>query len=140
MTAFKTLRTRLLGSQRSFNNCIYYHQFFFFFLQNEYLFKKDLYFICNTNIFCVKIYFWNEVYIFHTFIYIFLCKKSFSVKKFLVIKRFFHIKTFFSANNLCFGKNINIFSKKKNVFFILVLQETSNHIFCRLFRFKIRTL
>ena len=23
---------------------------------------KDLYFICNTNIFCIKIYFLNDVY------------------------------------------------------------------------------
>ena len=75
------------------------------FLQNEYIFKKDLHFICNTNIFCVKIYFWNEIYFF-TFSFIF-----FSIKNF-----FFHIKTFFSANNVYFVKNTNIFSKKKFVF------------------------
>ena len=28
-----------------------------FFLQSEYIFMKELYFVCNTNIFCVKIYF-----------------------------------------------------------------------------------
>ena len=46
------------------------------FLQNEYMFKKDLYFVCNRNIFCIKIYFSNETYTFYIFIYIFLCKKS----------------------------------------------------------------
>ena len=53
---FETLRTRLLSSQRSCNKYISYDQKKFF-LQNEYKFKKDLYFICNANIFCVKIYF-----------------------------------------------------------------------------------
>ena len=38
-----------------------------FFLQNEYIFMKDLYFICNTNIFCIKICFSNEIYIFKNF-------------------------------------------------------------------------
>ena len=60
MAASETLRTRLLSSQPSSNKCIFYDQKKFF-LQNEYIFKKDLYFICNTNIFCVKIYFWNEI-------------------------------------------------------------------------------
>ena len=27
----------------------------------EYI-KKYLYFVCNTNIFCIKIYFWNEIH------------------------------------------------------------------------------
>ena len=78
------------------------------FLQNEYIFKKDLYFVCDTNIFCVKIYFWNEIYFFYIFIYIFLYKKV-----------FFHIKTFFSANNVYFVNNTNIFSKKTKSFFQL---------------------
>ena len=92
------------------------------FLQNEYIFKKDLYFIRNTNIFCVKIYFWNEIYIFYIFICIFLCKKKFfSLKKFFIVKLFFHIKTFFSGNNVYFVKNTNVFSKKN--FFNLVLQK-----------------
>ena len=48
------------------------------FLQNEYMFKKlRIYFACNTNILCIKIYFSNEIHIFYIFIYIFLCKKSF---------------------------------------------------------------
>ena len=44
------------------------------FLQNEYIFKKDLYFVCNSNIFCVKIYFWNDIYIYflHFHLYFFL--------------------------------------------------------------------
>ena len=53
------------------------------FLQNEYILEKDLYFIWNTKLFCVIIYFWNEIYIFYIFIYIFLCKKKlFLTKKF----------------------------------------------------------
>ena len=112
MGTSKTLRTRLLSSQRSFNKYIFYDQKFF--LQNEYIFKKDLYFICNTNIFCVKIYFWNEIYIFYIFIYIFLCKKKlFLTKKIFVIKLFFHIKKFFSANDIYFV----IFFQKKQIFF-----------------------
>ena len=53
LSASKTLRTRLLSSQRSFNKYIFYDQKKSF-LQNEYMFKKDLYFICNTNIVSVK--------------------------------------------------------------------------------------
>ena len=90
-----------------------------FFWQNEYIFKKDLHFICNTNILCTKKYFSNEIYIFYIFIYIFLCKKSFfSVEKFFNVKLFFHIKTFFSVNNVYFVKNTNIFWKN-NFFFQL---------------------
>ena len=109
-----------MSLQQSFNKFTFYDQIFFF-LQNEYIFKKDLYFICNTNIFCIKIYFSNEIYIFYIFIYIFICKKVFfSVKTFFRIKLFFHIKTFV--------KNTNIFSKKnKNFFFNLVLQQINNH-------------
>ena len=40
------------------------------------MFQKDLYIVCNTNMFCMKIYFSNEIHIFYIFIYIFLCKKS----------------------------------------------------------------
>ena len=54
--ASETLRTRLLSSQRSFDKYIFYDQKKVF-LQNEYIFKKDLYFVCDTNIFCAKIYF-----------------------------------------------------------------------------------
>ena len=47
-----------------------------FFWKNEYIFKKELYFIGNTNILCKNI-FLKEIYIyFYIFIYIFLCKKS----------------------------------------------------------------
>ena len=80
---------------------------FLFFFKKNFLFKKDLYFVYNTNIFCVKIYFWNEIYFF-TFSSIFFC-----------INFFFHIKTFFSP------KNTNILSKK--FFFYLVLQQMNNH-------------
>ena len=57
----ETLRTRLLSSERSFNKYLFHNQDFFF-LQNEYIFKKDLYFICNANILCIKIYFSNETF------------------------------------------------------------------------------
>ena len=114
MAASETLRTRLLSSQRSFNKYIFYDQKILF-LQNEYMFKKDWYFVCNTNIFCVKIYFWNGIYFFYIFIYIFL------------YKFFFHIKAFFSANNVYFVKITNIFSNKKKYFLNLVLQQMNNH-------------
>ena len=96
----ETLRTRLLISQRKFNKYIFY-----------------VYILFYTNIFCINIYFSNGIYIFYIFIYIFLCKKKFSVKNFNV-KLFFHIKTFFSENNVYFVKNIFFpqiffFSKKK---------------------------
>ena len=42
MAATETLRTRLSSSQRSFNKYIFYDQEKFFFLQNEYIFKKDI--------------------------------------------------------------------------------------------------
>ena len=106
MAASEALLTRWLCSQRSFNKYIFYDQKKKI-LQNEYIFKKDLHFVCNTNIFCVKIYFWNEIYFF-TFSSIFFC-----------INFFFHIKTFFSP------KNTNILSKK--FFFNLVLQQMNNH-------------
>ena len=78
MGASETLRTRLMSSQQISNKYIFYDQN----LQNEYMFMKDLYFACNTNIFCIKIYFSNEIHIFYIFVYIFLCKKSFfSLKK-----------------------------------------------------------
>ena len=92
--ASETLRTRLLSSQRISKKYIFYDQFFFF-LQNEYMFKKDLYFICNTNILCIKIYFSNELHIFYIFIYIFLCKKSFFSKKIFRYKTFFPYKIVF---------------------------------------------
>ena len=81
------------------------------------IFKKDLYFICNTNIFCVKIHFSS----FYIFIYIFLCKKSFLSKK------IFQYKNIFSANNIYFVKKIYFFKKKKKSFFNLVLQQLNNH-------------
>ena len=101
----ETLRTRLLISQRKFNKYIFY-----------------VYILFYTNIFCINIYFSNGTYIFYIFIYIFLCKKKFSVKNFNV-KLFFHIKTFFSENNVYFVKNI-FSQKKKN---LLVLQQTNSH-------------
>ena len=68
-------------------------------------------------------------YVYFTFSFLFFfVKKVFSSKKFFNIKSFFHIKTFFSANNVCFVKNTNIFSKK-NFFFNLVLQQMNKHIF-----------
>ena len=42
---------------------------------NKYL--RKIYILFVTNIFCVKVCFWNEIYIFYIFIYIFLCQKSF---------------------------------------------------------------
>ena len=118
MGASETLRIRLLSSQRSFNKYIFYDQKNFF-LQNEYIFKKDLCFICNTNIFCIKMYFSNEINLFfYIFIYIFLCKKNvFFSKKFFQYKTFFPYKDIFSANNVYFVKNIYFF--KKNFFFQL---------------------
>ena len=113
-----------MSSQRRFKTYFLWSKNIF--LQNEYIFQKDLYFICNTNIFCVKIYFWNEINIFYIFIYIFLCKKSFfSVKSFFIIKHFFNIKTFFSANNVYFVKKKYFFKKK--FFFNLVLRQMNNH-------------
>ena len=45
-----------------------------FFSQNENMFKKDLYFICNKHFLCKNIFLkWD---IFYIFIYIFLCKKK----------------------------------------------------------------
>ena len=86
------------------------------FFQNEYICNKDLNFIFNTNIFCVKIYFWNEIYVFYIFIYIFLRKIIFFTKY------FFHYKTFLpnksTANNVYFIKN-KYFFKKKIIFFQL---------------------
>ena len=68
-------------------------------------------------------------YVYFTFSFLFFfVKKVFSSKKFFNIKSFFHIKTFFSANNVCFVKNTNIFSKKI-FFFNLVLQQMNKHIF-----------
>ena len=94
MGASKALRTRLLSSQRSFNKYIFYDQKKLF-LQNEYIFKKDLYFICNTNIFCIKIYF-QMIYIYFTFSFIFFSVKNvFFSKKKIQHKLFFHIKRFF---------------------------------------------
>ena len=118
MAASEIFRTRLLSSKRSFNKYIFYDQNFLF-LRNEYIFQEDLYFTCNTNIFCVKIYFWNEIYIVYTFIYIFLYFSLFFSKKHFHYKTFFLQKHFFSANNVCFVKNTNIFSKKNNFFFQL---------------------
>ena len=74
-------------------------------MQNEYIFKKDLYFV-------------QMRYIFFTFSFIFFSlkkKKFFLVKKFFNIKLFFHIKIFFSANNVYLIKNKNIFFKKKKI-------------------------
>ena len=82
---------------------------------NIYL-RKNIYFVCKTNIFCIKKYFSNERYIFYTFIYFFLCKK-----KKIHHKTFFPYKNIFSASNVYFVKNINI--KKK---FSLVLQQMNN--------------
>ena len=94
-------------------------------MQNKYIFKKDLYYICHTNIFCTKIYFSNEIYIFYILIYIFLCKKSF------FSKIIFHYKTFFSKQKHFFSKECIFCKKQKNFFLIfffnLVLQQMSNH-------------
>ena len=119
MGASETLSTRLLSSQRSFSNV---------FLQNKYIFKKDLCFICNTNIFCIKIYFSNSIYNFlHFHLYFSLKKKIFSVKKFFNIKRFFHIKMFFLQIMYILYKTDILFPKKKISFFNLVLQQMNNH-------------
>ena len=110
MAASETLRTRLLSSQRSFNKYIFYDQKNPFCRMNICLIKV-FYGACDTSIFCIKMYFSNEIHIFYIFIYILLCKKVFSVKRFFNIKCFFHIKTFFSANNVYFVKSENISSK-----------------------------
>ena len=98
--------------------------FFFFCRMNIYLRKI----ICNTNIFCIKRYFSNEIYYIFTFSFIFFSVKKvfFSKKKNFSIKLFFPYKNIFSANNLYFVKNI--FSTKKIFFFNLVLQQMNNHI------------
>ena len=54
----------------------------------------------------------NDIYIFYTFIYIFLCKKGFVSKKKIQYKTFFPNKNIFSANDVYFVKNTNIFSEK----------------------------
>ena len=129
MGVFKTLRARLLSSQQSFNKYIFYNQKNIFCRMNN-IFKKDLSFVCKTNMFCIKIYFSNEIYIFYIFIYIFLffSKKIFNKKLFFYIKTFFLQIMYFVKNpNIFFVKNPNIFSKKKIFFFNLVLQQMSNH-------------
>ena len=123
MAASKTLKTRLLSSQWSFNKFMI-KNIFFFWRMNIYLRKN--YILLVTQTFCVKIYFWKRyIYIF-TFLFIF-----FSVKKVLFSKKPFHykkkIQNFFSANNAYFVKNTNIFSKKKFFCFNLVLQQLNNH-------------
>ena len=88
------------------------------------MFKKlRIYFVCNRNIFCIKIYFSNEIHIFYIFIYIFLCKSFFQWK-------IFKYKTFFPYKNIFFGKWC-IFCKQhiffqKWFFFNLVLQQMNN--------------
>ena len=77
----------------------------------NYMFKKDLYFVCNKNIFCIKIFFSNEIYTFYIFIYIFLCKKVFFSKKTFQYETFYPYKNLFSTYNGYFVKNTNIFSK-----------------------------
>ena len=68
-------------------------------------------------------------YIFFTFSFIFFSfKKVFSSKKYFCYKTFFPRKNIFSAINVYFVKNTNIFSKKNNFFFNLVLQQMNNHI------------
>ena len=105
-----------------------------FFLQNEYILKNDLYFMCNTNIFCMKIYFSNETYIFlHFHLYLFPYKIILSANNVYFVKNIFlqkknnflPYKNIFSANNVYFVKNI--FLQKKIFFFNLVLQQMNNH-------------
>ena len=109
--ASETLRTRLLSSQRSFNKYTFYDQKNVFW-QNEYIFQKYLYFICNTNIICIKIYFSNEISVFlHFHSYFSLQKKLFSVKKVFNINFFFPYKNIFSAINVQFVTTI-FFPKK----------------------------
>ena len=131
MGVFKTLRARLLSSQQSFNKYIFYNQKNIFCRMNN-IFKKDLSFVCKTNMFCMKIYFSNEIYIFYIFICIFL----FFSKKNFHYKTFFPYKNIFSANNVfCqkpkyfFRQKPKYFFKKKKCFFFnLVLQQMNNHI------------
>ena len=67
-------------------------------------------------------------YIFFIFSFIFFSfKKVFSSKKYFCYKTFFPRKNIFSAINVYFVKNTNIFSKKNNFFFNLVLQQMNNH-------------
>ena len=120
MGASETLSTRLLSSPGSCNK--------YTFLWSKIFFAEWIYvwerFVCDTNIFCMKIYF-SYIYI-YTFIYNFLCKKAFFSKKMFQYKTLFPNKSIFSANNVYFVKNRNIFSKK-TFFFSLVLQQMSNH-------------
>ena len=99
-----------MSSQRTFNKYIFYDPNNF--LQNEYIFKKDLYFICNTNIFWIKISHMRYAF---SFIF-FSVKKVFFGKKDLQYKTFFPYKNTFSANNVYFVKNIYFFKKKLFVF------------------------
>ena len=114
-----------MSSQRSFNKYIFYDQTNVF-LQNEYIFKKDLYFICN-----IKNSAWKCIsqmkLLFYIFIYIFLWKKRFFSKKIFQYKTFFSYKNIFSANNSYIFKNRYIFSKKYIFFFNLDLQQMGNH-------------
>ena len=79
--------------------------------------------------------------IYFTFSFIFFSVKNFSFsKKIFCYKIFFPLKFFFSANNVCFVKNTNIFSKKK--FFFQLSFETNEQPylytkhFCNIFPTK----
>ena len=96
---------------------------------------RKIYILFVTNIFCIKIYFSNEIHIFYIFIYIFLCKKFFSVKQIFNIKLFFHKKIMYiiCINNLqimyTLLKTKYFFKKKNKFFFNLVLQQINNYNF-----------
>ena len=79
--------------------------------------------------------------IYFTFSFIFFSVKNFSFsKKIFCYKIFFPLKIFFSANNVCFVKNTNIFSKNK--FFFQLSFETNEQPylytkhFCNIFPTK----
>ena len=88
--------------------------------------KKICIFICDTYIFCRRIYFSNET---HFYISFFL-KKSFSQYFFFFSASNFSFvaEDFLSTNNTYFLKNTNIFFFKKNKKNVnLILQQMNNH-------------
>ena len=115
MGASETLRIRLLSSPQSFNKYIYIYDQKKFFLQNDNIFKKDLYFMV-TQKFSVKKKISQMRYTFFTFSYTyFSVKKAFFSTKDFQYKTFFTYKNIFSANNVYFVKD-NFFFKKKSFF------------------------
>ena len=83
------------------------------FLQNENIFKKDFYFVCNKHF----LHNTSQMrYIFlHFHLYFSLQKKFFSVKNIFNIIFFYPYKNIFSANNVYFAKK-HFFKENKICF------------------------